>query len=793
VLTGEAAVTLGAQGQGMVAGDLVNTASRIQSAATPGTVFVGEATRRATEASIVYEDAGSHEMKGKAEPVPLWRALRVVAGRGGALKSASLEAPFVGRDRELRLVKELFHTAAEEKRAHLLSVIGIGGIGKSRLAWEFEKYVDGLMELFPWHRGRCLAYGEGVTYWALAEMVRMRARIAESEDPSTAAPKLRAAIEQNVPDPEERDWIEPRLAHLLGLEERVARDAEDLFSAWRLFFERIAETGPTILVFEDMQWADPSLIDFVDYLMNWSKNHPIFVVVLTRPDFIDRHPAWGQSRRGATTLYLEPLSAEAMSELLSGLVPGLPDQLRASILDRAEGVPLYAVETVRMLLDRGMLVQEGSVYRPTGSVEHLEIPETLQALIAARLDGLDPAERRLIQDAAVLGKIFAKPAVEALGGLEEGEVENLLQSLIRKEFLSIQSDPRSPERGQYGFLQDLVRRVAYETLSRKDRKARHLAAAAYLESSWRSDEDEIAEVIASHYLEAYRAAPDAPDASEIKAKARGFLISAGKRAASLAAGAEAHRYFEQAIDLADDDDQRAELHERAGVMARVSGKTDRAVEHFESAMALFTSAGRTHPAARVSAAYAEVIRDLGRNDEAIERMDAAFKILQDEEHDADLATLAAQLGRYLLFNGRLDEAAARTELALELSEALQLPGLFSHALNTKALLLQSRGRPEEALVLLRHALKVAVDNDENDAALRAYNNLGAAMNPFRSSPGGVRLRRGSDRAVAEGREPAVGATRPRRTDPALVLPRTVGRGYGDRRRDHPLGRWGAPA
>ena len=195
VLTGEAAVTIGAEGEGMVAGDLVNTASRVQSAAEPGTVLVGEATRRASEAAIVYEAAGEHELKGKAEPVPLWRAARVVAAARGAQRSTGLEPPFVGRDRELRMVKELFHASAEEGKTQLVSVVGGAGIGKSRLAWEFVKYLDGLAIEARWHRGRCLAYGEGVTYWALAEMVRTNAEILEAEEPRAALAKLHAAVE----------------------------------------------------------------------------------------------------------------------------------------------------------------------------------------------------------------------------------------------------------------------------------------------------------------------------------------------------------------------------------------------------------------------------------------------------------------------------------------------------------------------------------------------------------------------------------------------------------------------
>jgi class 3 adenylate cyclase/tetratricopeptide (TPR) repeat protein len=728
VLTGEAAVTIGAQGQGMVAGDLVNTASRIQTAATPGSVFVGESTRRATEAAIVYESGGEHELKGKTEPVRLSRAVRVVAGTGGGLRSTALEAPFAGRDRELKTVKDLFFAVGEDRKAQLVSIIGIAGIGKSRLAWEFYKYFDGLPQITWYHRGRCLSYGEGVAYWALAEMVRMRARIAEGEDQASALAKLHATVEEHVPDPEERKWVEPRLAHLIGLEERTARDREDLFAAWRLFFERLAEQNPCVMVFEDMHWADASLLDFIEYMIEWSKNHPIYVLVLARPELLERRPTWGQGKRNFSSVYLEPLPAEAMDELLSGLVPGLPDEVRSQILERAEGVPLYAVETVRMLLDRGLLAEEANVYRPTGPIDSLEVPETLQALIAARLDGLTAEERRVIQDAAVLGKTFFKEAVAAIGGGDPEEIEPILSSLVRKEVLSIQADARSPERGQYGFLQDLVRKVAYETLARKDRKAKHLAAASHLEAMWGEHEEEIAEVLAAHYLYAYQAAPDAPDAGDIKSKARRTLTRAGEWASSLAASGEARRYYEQAIELADEPLEQAELHEKAGRMAHLGVAAAKSEEHFEKAIALFDSIGLNHPAARVSAALGEVMWDTGRIDAGVERMTKAFDVLSRDEPDADFATLAVQLARFLYFSGQRDEAFEKVELALDLAEALQLPEVYAEGLDTKSIVLQSRGRRQEALLLLNESLRVALEHNLSAAALRAYNNLGAFMN-----------------------------------------------------------------
>jgi class 3 adenylate cyclase/tetratricopeptide (TPR) repeat protein len=724
VLTGEAAVTLGAEGQGMVAGDMVNTASRIQSAAQPGLVYVGESTARATEASIVYEDAGAHELKGKAEPVQLYRALRVVAGSLGALRSSGLEAPFVGRDRDLRLIKELFHSSAEEGKAALVSVTGIAGIGKSRLSWEFEKYVDGLAETSLWHRGRCLSYGEGVAYWALVDMVKMRCRIAEEEDTASASAKLRSTLEEFVPDAEERAWIEPRLAHLLALDTGASGDQENVFSAWRTFFERLSERYPVVMVFEDMQWADAGLLDFVEYLLEWSRNHRIFILALARPEILEKRPGWGAGKRSFSSTYLEPLSQLAMTELLAGLVPGLPDDLRDQILDRAEGVPLYAVETVRMLLDRGLLVQEGAVYSPTGPISSLEVPETLHALIAARLDGLSHDERRVVQDGAVLGKSFFKQGLSRVSGLSEAEVEPLLESLLRKEVLSLQADPRSPERGQYGFLQDLMRKVAYDTLSKKERKAKHLAAAAFIEEGWGGEEDEIVEVVAAHYLSAYEAAPDAEDAETIRTTARERLVIAGERAASLAAPAEAQRYFEQALALTEEPVARAEFLERAGDLAWAARQPEQAEIHYHEAIATFQSAGLSHAAARVSAALGDVnSAHRGLIDEAVEQMEEAYEVLRQEEPDADLATLAAMLGRLHYFRGEIELAAERVDLALGIAEGLGLPELISQALNTKGIVATARARPEEGIALLSHALTVALANDRSIAALRAYYNL----------------------------------------------------------------------
>ncbi len=725
VLTGEAAVTVGAVGEGMVAGDLVNTAARVQSVAVPGTVFVGESTRRSTERTIVYDDAGSFELKGKEGMTPLWKALRVVSGLRGSLKSEGLEAPFVGRDRELRQIKELFHVCADERTARLVSVTGIAGIGKSRVGWEFYKYFDGIAETVYWHRGRCLAYGEGVTYWALADMVRMRCRIGEDEQPADALAKLQATLAECIPDEDERRFVEPRLAQLLGLGDFESGERQDLFAAWRLFFERLADIHPTVLAFEDLQWADASLLDFIEYLLEWSRNHRLFVVTLARPELLDRRPTWGAGLRNFASIYLAPLTPQAMEELLAGLVPGLPEALRTQILERAEGVPLYAVETVRMLLDRGLLAQEGAVYRPTGEIGSLEVPETLHALIAARLDGLHPDERRLLHDGAVLGKTFTTQALAMLTGLSLEELETLLSSLVRKEVLWLQADPRSPEHGQYGFLQDLVRRVAYETLSKRDRRARHLAAAEYLAVTL--GEDEVAEVIASHLLEAFDAAPDADDAGEIRARAQEALVRAGERAGSLAAAAEAQRYFERAAELTDDPAAQADLVDRAGAMAWQALLIDDARRLLGRAHDAFEALGDMRAAGRVSARLGEIDFADGHPVEAVARLELALAAFAGVEDDADLANVLAQLGRFLIFAERAEAAGPHLERALAIAEVLDLPDVLAQALSSRAVILLVEDRLYESRVLLEGALELALARGMHAAALRAYNNLAANL------------------------------------------------------------------
>ncbi|HTK45077.1 MAG TPA: adenylate/guanylate cyclase domain-containing protein, partial [Patescibacteria group bacterium] len=458
VLTGEAAVDVGADGEGMVTGDMVNTASRLQSAAAPGTVLVGEATRLAAGEAIAFESAGDQVLKGKPEPVATWRAMRVVAERGGARRPDAIEPPFVGRGDELRFLKEQFHATGREGRARLVSLVGQAGIGKSRLAWELEKYLDGVVDNIWWHRGRSPSYGEGVTFWALSEMFRRRAGLAEGDDAETTRRAVAAMVQQHVPDEAERAWIEPRILALLGVEEAPPGGAAELFAAWRTFFERLARTATVTLVIEDLQWSDDGLLDFLEHLLDWARSSPIFVLTLARPELLDRRRGWGTDRRGAMAMRLDPLSDTAMRELLTGVAPQLPERLVAKILERADGIPLYAVETIRMLVAKGQLVERDGQFAPAADGagatldQQLEVPPTLHALVAARLDALPVADRSLLQDAAVLGQTFTVEALTAMSG-EPGEtLEPRLAALVRREILTLETDPRAPTRGQYAFV-----------------------------------------------------------------------------------------------------------------------------------------------------------------------------------------------------------------------------------------------------------------------------------------------------------------------------------------------------
>jgi len=734
VLTGEAAVTLGAVGQGMVAGDLVNTASRLQSIAPAGAVLVGEATQRAASRAIAFEEVGEQTLKGKVAPVPAWRALRVVSERGGRNRSDALEAPFVGRDDELRLIKDLFHATSREKRARLVSVIGPAGIGKSRLAWEFLKYLDGLIETVWFHDGRSPAYGDGISFWALGEMVRRRAGLIETDEESMTRTKVAAMLAIHVPDAEERRWIEPALLALLGFESGVASD--QLFAAWRTFFERLAATAPVVMVFEDLHYADSGLLDFIDHLLEWSRNVPMYVVTLARPDLVERRSDWGAGKRNFTSLYLESLPEPAMRELLAGLVPGLPQAAVSSIVARADGVPLYAVETVRMLVADGKLRLEGDLYVPTGDLTNLAVPDTLTALIAARLDALVPADRAVLQDAAVLGQSFTLLGLAAVSGADPLELEPRLRALAKREMLTLEADPRSPERGQYAFVQALIREVAYGTLAKRDRKARHLAAARFFEGL---GSGELAGALAGHYLAAHANATGGPEAEALAGQARIALRAAAERATALGANDQAVAFLEQALTVISDPDERAATWIQVAGAAEAAAAFPVAERYLTEAIAWHAGQGSAEAAAAASAQLGRMLMFWGRVEPAIEHLERAIQA--GHASDDVTAELWGQLARARMLHNENEQSIADADRALAAAATADVVPVIADALITKGTAMMGTARSREGVALLRGAHALAMAHGLTHSELRATNNL--AIGIFLDTPlDGLKLVRG---------------------------------------------------
>jgi class 3 adenylate cyclase/tetratricopeptide (TPR) repeat protein len=737
VVTGEVAITVGAVHEGMVVGDTVNTAARVQTAAAPGQVLADEATVRLAAGGVGFAEAGSHALKGKAEPLRLWRATRVLAGVGGAQRVDGLEAPLTGREAELRAVRELFLAAAERRVPRLVLVSGPAGVGKSRLGWEFEKYADGLADQVWWHRGRCPAYGQGVAFWALAEIVRQRLSIAEDDQQEAAAVKLAAGLEEFVPDPAERPYIGARLSRLLGVSagadsaEPLSR--EELFAGWRLFFERLAASGPVVLLVEDAHHADSGLLDFLDHLIDWVRELPVFVLVFARPELSHARPGFGTGRN-RSTLTLDPLDPASMDLLVQELVPGIPAAARAAVTAHAEGLPLFAVETIRSLIDRDIVQPIEGVYRLVGEIGELAVPETLHALLAARLDALEPTVRRLASDAAVLGGTFSADALAAVSGQDEVAVRATLDQLVRREVLAISADPLSPQRGSYQFTHHLLRQVAYDTLSRRDRKARHLAVAAHLRQAFPGDGEEVADIIAQHYLDALNAVPGGPDTGQVHDLAVTMLIRAAERAERTGAPARAATSYVTAAELAaqaphapgsaggDAVEAAARLWERATQAALTASEWAVAVGYAGRARELYLQHADDRAAARAQATAGRALRLWGRHAQAREQLTSALRVLR---HDPDADTVRAldELVMVEIFAGSPDSDALSTE-ALVLAQALGTgPGPLADIFVSRGIYLYMAQRRTEGIAYLTQAARLAEQAGSQTLLARVHINL----------------------------------------------------------------------
>jgi class 3 adenylate cyclase/tetratricopeptide (TPR) repeat protein len=707
VTTGEALVTLDArpeQGESMATGDVVNTAARLQAAAPVNGILASEKTYQATKSAIEYGQADPLAAKGKAKPVVVWEALRP---RARATLDRLHGSPLVGRSRELDQVVDALARSRAERQPQLVTVVGVPGIGKSRLVYELSQAVDREPELISWRQGRCLPYGDGVTFWALGEIVKAQAGILEGDTADVADVKLREAVTD--------EWVRSHLRPLVGLTVDAVGEGdrrEEAFTAWRRFFEGIAAERPLVFVLEDLHWADENLLDFVDHLVDWASGVPMLVVCTARPELLERRPGWGGGKTNALTISLSPLSDEETARLIAELLEQalMPAETQAALLARAGGNPLYAEQYVRMLRER--------------TADELPLPENVQGIIAARLDGLEPEQKSLVQDAAAVGKAFWLGAVCAISGLESRPAETRLHALERKGFVRRERESSIEGDTEYAFLHILVREVAYGQIPRAARAHKHRLAAEWIESLGRPEDH--AEMLVYHYGEALALARAAGVGIEsIAEPARRVLRAAGDRALALHAYAAAVRFYEQALDLwpAADPDRARLLFDRARAHFLAGGEA--AVDLLEEAKRALLDQGDREAAAEAGTFEAMALWNVGRrqNEVVLDRASSAAALLEGAPTSSTKAYVVANLARYLVLTGRYEDAMRIGRQALAMADELALGELRGNALNTIGMARMSFG-DFAGIDDLEESLRLALEHGSPIEISRTYNNLG---------------------------------------------------------------------
>ncbi len=704
VNTGEALVNLAARpeaGEGMAAGDVVNTAARLQSAAPVNGILVGETTYRATAERIDYSELPPVEAKGKEEPIPVWEVAQARA-RFGVDLAPETRTPLVGREREVEQLVGALERSRGQRSTELLTLVGVPGIGKSRLVGELFQAVDRGGVLTYWRQGRSLPYGEGVSYWALAEMVKAQAGILETDSEDDVEVKLARTVEQVID--EDAAWVLSHLRPLVGQAgDGAAGSQEEAFAAWRRFLEALAEQRPIVLVFEDIQWADEGLLDFIEHLADWARDVPMLILCTARLELLERRPAWGGGKVNAATVALAPLSDEETARLIAGLSERalLEAGTQSALLERAGGNPLYAEQFVRMLAERG-------------SAEELPLPENVQGIIAARLDSLAQDEKGLLQDAAVMGKVFW------LGAL--GATEQQLHVLRQKEF--VQRARRSSVEGEteFAFKHALVRDVAYGQIPRAERARKHLRAAEWIESLGRPEDH--AEMVAHHYVNALELARAAgQDDGELADRARAALRDAGDRAMTLNALAQAESYFRTALELGSPDDpERPALLLRCG-RAMYLRAEEGAAELTEARTGLL-AAGEHEAAADAVLMLADIAWKEGRRDEMVSHLEDARALVGDSARSRAQVAVLCEVARYEMLADRLEGAHELGVEALRLAEELGFDDLRAHALNTIGVARADRG-DRDGFAEVEESIALASRLNSVPDLLRGHNNLSA--------------------------------------------------------------------
>jgi class 3 adenylate cyclase/tetratricopeptide (TPR) repeat protein len=678
VNTGEALVSLGASplhGEGMAAGDVVNTAARLQTSAPVDGILVGEPTYRATERAIEYRMVDPIEAKGKADPVAAWEVLEARSSYGVDV-TRRVDTSLVGREHELAMLRDALDRARHQDEPQLVTLVGEPGIGKSRLVHELSAHIEAMPDLIAWRQGRCLPYGDGVSYWALGEMVKAEAGILETDPDGEASAKLDRTVTELITDDDERDWVSRHLRPLVGLAPERGSGEEGSNegpAAWRRFLEALGERRPTVLIFEDLHWADDGLLDFLDYMIDWTREVPLLVLCTARPELLVRRPGWGGGKLNAATISLAPLSDEDTSRLLAGLLDRalLPAELQATLLARAGGNPLYAEEFARMAANRS-----------TEDLATVELPDSVQGIIAARLDGLDHDAKSLLQDAAVVGKTFWLGAVAAIGAPDPAELEGRLHELERGRF--VRRSRRSSVGGEteYAFLHLLVRDVAYSQIPRGARADKHRAAAAWIDSLGGERLEDRAELLAHHYLSALELARAAgQDTADLERPARLALRAAGDRALGLAAFVAAERAYAAAVELwpADDPEQPMLLYQYGRSLWLHS---DTGADVLAQARDGLLAVGDVETAALAELLLGDTVWRLGRGRDAQDHFDRAAGLIEGRPASTEIAQAKAHLCRYLMVTGRSDDAIRVGREALAVADSLGAEDIRTFALNS---------------------------------------------------------------------------------------------------------------
>jgi class 3 adenylate cyclase len=697
-------------------GDVLNTASRLQGEAEPGTVLVDDATHRSTRRAIHFEERPPVAVKGKGEPIPVWVAIEPVARLGADLEDDG--ATLVGRSSELSLLVESFTRAVADRTSQIITIGGEPGVGKSRLVRELRRHINDLPELIRWRQGRCLPYGEGITYWALGEVVKAEAGIFETDTPGTALGKLGASLELLFTDPDERAWVAGRLAPLVGSDHEGSADKAERFAAWHRYVGALGEQRPTVIVVEDLHWADPNLVGFLADLSEAARGIPLLLVCTARPDFFEAHPTWGAGERNAMTIRLEPLDAAATRQLLDELLAGadLDSETRQMILDRSGGNPLWAQEFVRMFHDR-----------PSDSGA-LAIPDTVQAVVASRIDLLDAETKTAIQAASTIGKSFWVGAVAEL--LDDAErLEESLRELARRELIRRERSSTVAGEVEYAFTHSVVRDVAYSQSPRAIRADRHHRAGRWIERIAGDRVADRAEVIAHHDAEALRLAA-ATDLSDVTSYVEA-AISSHRRAAEQVGQLDltAQRvHLEAALQLTPDgDDRRGSILLDLGRAYFGLGLTDSGSKMLLEARDEFDRADDIEGWGRASALLSSHFWVAGDPGEAQRMLDEAAARLEQHPPGRALAAVYAQnAGRLWLRGDSRQEAldfVARVRPIVEVhGDLLDRRRLLSAEGGSRF----DSGDPA-AVEVFREVLRMSIEADESLPIGSGYLNLGEQL------------------------------------------------------------------